>query len=356
MLAVLSIATGALAFSAVVLGQWGVRSRLASRTFAVVSAGLVVSAAFPFALGAAFGLLALWALQERRHGRFVVCALLTLAASPLGFAFLVVALVGAAFARRTLRDSRIQIAVIGGCIAAELVLWRLFGDGGHFPYGLLQLVPSLLFGVVGLIVTRGVPEHGSCAGSSGPTSACCLVAYVVPTAVGSNLERLRYVALPLAFLAAALRGWRPLWLVVPAAALAAIWSTTPIFSTLARASTDPEASPAYWQPAVAYFHTKPEPVVPRRGRRHRRALARRVPARRRDPDRPRLVPPERLPAERAPLRLEARRHGVPRLAAEDGRPLRRSSPTRRPTTARAARPNSSAPGKSGLVPVRSSGT
>src|SRR5215813_5733510 len=94
MLAVLSIATGALAFSAVVLRQWGVSSRLASRTFAVVSAGLVVAAAFPFALGFAFGLLALWALQARRRGYFVLCALLTLAASPLGFAFLVVALVG----------------------------------------------------------------------------------------------------------------------------------------------------------------------------------------------------------------------------------------------------------------------
>src|SRR5206468_12473941 len=105
LLAVLSIATGALAFSAVVLRQWGASSRLASRTFAVVSAGLVVSAAFPFALGFAFGLLALWALQERRRGRFVVCALLTLAASPLGFAFLVVALVGVAFARLSLRDS-----------------------------------------------------------------------------------------------------------------------------------------------------------------------------------------------------------------------------------------------------------
>src|SRR6476646_195556 len=93
LLAVLSIATGAFAFSAVVLRQWGVRSRVASRTFAVVSAGLVVSAAFPFALGFAFGLLALWALQESRRGRFVVRALLTLAASPLGFAFLVVALI-----------------------------------------------------------------------------------------------------------------------------------------------------------------------------------------------------------------------------------------------------------------------
>ena len=259
LLAVISIASGAFAFSAVVLHQWGVRSRLASRTFAVVSAGLVVSAAFPFALGFAFALLALWALQERRSGRFVLCALLTLAASPLGFAFLVVTLVAVAFGRRTLRDSRIQIAVVGSCIALELVLWRLFGDGGHFPYGLLQLAPSLLFGAIGLIVTRGVPEARVLRGLFWTYIGVCVVAYLIPTAVGSNLERFRYVALPLAFLAATLRGWRPLWLVVPAAVLAGIWNTTPIFSTLARASTDPESSPTYWQPAVSYLRAHLSP-------------------------------------------------------------------------------------------------
>ncbi|HST14542.1 MAG TPA: hypothetical protein VLJ44_06800 [Gaiellaceae bacterium] len=259
LLAVVSIATGAFAFSAVVLRQWGARSRVASRTFAVVSAGLVASAAFPFALGFAFGLLALWALQEGRRGRFVVCALLTLAVSPLGFAFLVVALVGVAVARRSLRDSRIQISVIGSCIAIELVLTRLFGGGGHFPYGLLQLAPSLLFGVIGLIVTRGVPEARLLRGLFWAYIGVCIVAYLIPTAVGSNLERLRYVALPLAFLAAALRGWRPLWLVVPAAALAGVWNTTPILSNLARASTDPESSPAYWRPAVSYLRAHLSP-------------------------------------------------------------------------------------------------
>jgi len=259
LLAVVSIAAGAFAFSAVVVRQWGVRSRVASRTFAVVSAGLVVSAAFPFALGFAFGLLALWALQEGRRARFVVCALLTLAASPLGFAFLVVALVGVAVARRTLRDSRIQIAAICTGIAVELVVWRLFGDGGHFPYGLLQLAPSLLFGAIGLVVTRGVPEARLLRGLFWTYIGVCLVAYLVPSAVGSNLERLRYVALPLAFLAAALRGWRPLWLVVPAAVLAGVWNTTPIFSNLARASTDPESSPAYWRPAVSYLRAHLSP-------------------------------------------------------------------------------------------------
>ena len=162
-------------------------------------------------------------------------------------------------ARRTLRDARVQIAAVAACIAAELVLWRLFGDGGHFPYGLLQLAPSLLFGGIGLIVTRGVPEARVLRGLFWTYLGVCIVAFLIPTAVGSNLERLRYIALPVAFLAAALRAWRPLWLVVPAALLAGIWNTTPIFSTLARASTDPEASPAYWRPAVSYLRANLSP-------------------------------------------------------------------------------------------------
>jgi hypothetical protein len=258
-LAVLSVASCAFGFSVVVLRQWGPSSRVASRTFAILSAGIVASAAFPFALGLSLALFALWALQARRRGWFAVCALLTLAASPLGFAFLVVVLVGVVVARRTLRDANLQIAAVVSCIGLELVLWRLFGDGGHFPYGLLQLVPSLLFGGIGLVVTRGIPEARLLRGLFWTYLGVCIVAYLVPTAVGSNLERLRYVALPVAFIAAALRAWRPLWLVVPAALLAGIWNTTPIFSTLARASTDPESSPAYWHPAVAYLRANLSP-------------------------------------------------------------------------------------------------
>ena len=258
-LALASIATAAFAFSMVVFRQWGAASRLSSRSFAVLWVGIVGAAAFPFALGMSFALLALWALQERRRGRFVACAVLTLAASPLCFAFLVVVLGGVAFARRSLRDARVQIAAIVGCALAELVLYRLFGDGGRFPYGLLQLLPSLVFGVLGLVVTRGVPAARMLRGVFWIYLGVCIVAYLVPTSVGSNLERLRYLALPLALIAAALRGWRPLWLIAPAVALAAVWNVTPIWQTLARASTDPEAAPAYWQPAIGFLHARLSP-------------------------------------------------------------------------------------------------
>ncbi|HEY6962816.1 MAG TPA: hypothetical protein VI408_13085 [Gaiellaceae bacterium] len=253
-LALASVATAAFAFSIVVFRQWGPASRLSSRSFAVLWAGVIAAAAFPFALSMSFALLALWALQERRRGRFALCAVLTVAASPLGFVFLVVVLAGVVFARGTLRDARVQIAAVTLCVIAELVLWRLFGDGGTFPYGLLQLAPSVLFGVVGLVVTRGVPQARVLRGVFWIYLAVCIGAYLVPSAVGSNVERLRYVALPVALMLGALRAWRPLWLLVPAVALAAVWNVTPIFISLARASTDPEASRTYWQPTITYLH------------------------------------------------------------------------------------------------------
>ncbi|HZP73194.1 MAG TPA: hypothetical protein VFA97_07430 [Gaiellaceae bacterium] len=252
-LALASIATAAFAFSIVVFRQWGPSSRLSSRSFAVLWVGIVGAAAFPFALGISFALLSLWALQEGRRGRFAVGAVLTLAASPLSFAFLVVALAGIVLARRSLRDARLQIIAVCACIAAELVLYRLFGSGGTFPYGAWQLMPSLVFGVLGLVVTRDVPAAKSLRGFFWIYLAVCIVAYLVPTSVGSNLERLRYLALPLALMVAALRSWRPLWLLVPVVALAATWNITPIWSTYARASTDPESARSYWQPAIAYF-------------------------------------------------------------------------------------------------------
>src|SRR6266480_3839400 len=85
LLAVATVATAALAFAVVLGRQWGPTARWSSRTFAVVWAGIVLSAAFPFALGIALALLALWAIQTGARGRFALLAALTLAASPVAF-------------------------------------------------------------------------------------------------------------------------------------------------------------------------------------------------------------------------------------------------------------------------------
>src|SRR5262245_29475828 len=96
LLAVLTVVLGVGAFAAVVRHEWGTASRWSIRVFAVAWAVLVVSAAFPFMLGCAFSLLALWSLQGGRGLWFGVLALCALAASPLAFVLLVVVLAGIA--------------------------------------------------------------------------------------------------------------------------------------------------------------------------------------------------------------------------------------------------------------------
>ena len=253
-LAVATIAAAALAFTLVALRQWGDSARLSSRTFAVLWAGIVLSAAFPFALAAAFGLLSLWALQSGRRGRFAVCAALCLAASPLAFILLGVLLGGAAVARRSLRDIRLPLAIMLGGVALELVLYRLFSDGGSFPFSIWQLAAAVIFCGLGLIATWNVPAARPLHGLFLVYLVACLGAFAVPSDVGSNIERIRYAALPIAVLALSLRRWRPLKLVVPALVLAAVWNVTPIVASYAAASADSGRTAAYWQPAINYLH------------------------------------------------------------------------------------------------------
>jgi hypothetical protein len=251
-LAVASVATAAAAFAIVVGRQWGPAARWSSRTFGVVWAGTVLSAAFPFALGAALALLALWAVQSGHRWRFAALVLLTLAASPLAFVLLAVVLLGIWIA--TLppwRQVALPAAVVGGVALVELLLVQLFPNSGHFPFRPLQLVPAAVFCALGAAVTSRRSRH--LLGIYIVYGLSCVLVFLVTTPLGSNIERLRYAAIPLALLSAALAGWRPVRLAVPLLAVAAVWNTTPLIANYRHAAADPAGNPTYWQPAVQYL-------------------------------------------------------------------------------------------------------
>ncbi|MGZ4363514.1 MAG: hypothetical protein ACXVFF_14930, partial [Gaiellaceae bacterium] len=146
LLAVATVSTATLAFAVLLWREWGPSTRWSSRTFAVVWAGVVFSAAFPFALGAALALLALWALQARRHGRFAVLAALTLAASPLAFLLLTLLLAGFGISRWNDRRALLAPALtIVGFGALWVLLSRAFPDPGHFPFSWQELTTVLTF-------------------------------------------------------------------------------------------------------------------------------------------------------------------------------------------------------------------
>ncbi len=201
LLAVATISLAALAFTAVLWREWGPTARWSSRSFAVVWAGIVLSAAFPFALGFALALLAIWALQAGRRWRFALLATLSLAASPVAFLLLVVVLAGVALARHaSLPANWVPFAAIGVAGTAELVLWRLFPGGGTYPFSFAEIAAGVAFCVLGLAFTWRVESARVLRFVFAVYLVASVTSYLVPSAVGENVERLRYAAIPLAVL------------------------------------------------------------------------------------------------------------------------------------------------------------
>jgi hypothetical protein len=260
LLAVATIALAALAFAVVVGREWGPTSRWSSRTFGVVWGGIVLSAAFPFALGFALALLAVWALQAGRRWRFAGLTLLTLAASPLAFLLLAVVLAGVALARRaTLPANLGPVAAVALAGVAETLLWRIFPDGGRFHFSFPEAAAAVLFCLAGLLFTWRVPRARVLRFVFAVYLVTVVAAYLVPSELGENATRLRYAALPLIVLVFSLRGWRPLPAGVAVAALAVSWNVSPLVASYRQGSADTTSHAATWRAPVAFLHAHLRP-------------------------------------------------------------------------------------------------
>jgi hypothetical protein len=260
LLAVATIATAAYAFTVVMWRHWGAAARWSSRTFGVVWAGIVLSAAFPFALGFAFALLALWALQARAHWRFALLAALTLAASPLAFLLLVVVLAGIAISERAnLRGNVgpiVAVLVAGG---VEAVLLLLFPGGGRYPFSTAEAAAGLAFCLLGLAFTWRVESLNVVRWFLLVYLCTSIVSYAIPSAIGENVERLRYAAVPIAVLVFSVRRWRPLVPAIVIVSLAVSWNLSPLAASYAHGESDPAAAPAYWTDTTRYLHAHLSP-------------------------------------------------------------------------------------------------
>ena len=255
LLAVATITAAALVFAVVVLRQWGADARWSTRSFAVVWAGTVLTAAFPFVLGAALALLAIWALQSRRLWRFSLFAVLTLAASPLAFLLLALVLFGIAVGRhadrRTVVGAGLAIGVLG---LAEVALWRIFPDEGRYPFSIWELLGAFVFCGYGIVLSWRIERVRLLRTVFPVYAAACTVAYIVPSALGDNVLRVRYIAFPIGVLLVAMRQWRPLWLAVSALGLALAWNVTPLAGSLATTGGDQSGNAAFWASSIGYLH------------------------------------------------------------------------------------------------------
>jgi hypothetical protein len=255
LLAVATVSAAALAFAVVVWRQWGARARWSSRTFAVVWAGVVLGAMFPFALGAALALLALSAAQARKPWRFGILVAFTLAASPLALLLLTLVLLGLAIGRRHERVLGPLGVALTGAWAVEAIIVRVFRGGGRYPFSAAELAAAGIFCAIGTLLTWRVERSRAIRSLFPVYGLACLAAYLVPSQIGENIARLRFVALPLAVLVLALRDWRPRVVVLGTLALALAWNTTPLIASFAAGSNEPTASASYWAPVLSFLRS-----------------------------------------------------------------------------------------------------
>ena len=300
-LAIASIGAAALAFTLVVWHEWGAAGALLEPHVRGALAGHRPLGSVP--VRARDGVRA--ARAQRAAARppaplRASCSSLTLLASPLAFLLLVLVLAGGALERP---PRRATVAVIAAAVALRARAAPAVPRAGHFPFSLADLVPGARSSASSGSRSRsGSPARAASSASSRSSwrrcssrSSCRAISARTSSASSSRRSRSRCSR-------RRSRRWRIL-------ARRAARRRRRLLEHLGarphgsrgrlptRATTASTGSPPIALPA-----RPPQPVLPRRGRRHRRALAGRLPPGRGHPDRARLVPPERLPAERAALR------------------------------------------------------
>ena len=254
LLAVVTVVVGTFAFATVLRREWGPAARAASAAFALVWGAFVLTGVFPFALGLAFALLALSALQTGARVLFALWCALCLAASPLAFLLLALLLGGIAvsgrFESRRVLVPAVTIAALG---AFEVVLWRLFPSGGRASFSVEELIFSAGFCAAIVLMTWRVERARVLRFAFLALGIACVAAFLVPSALGHIIDRFRLVSIPIAVLALSLRRWRPLALSAVVLPLVVWWNVYPLVNSLKHGIGDEAAHASYWAPAVQFL-------------------------------------------------------------------------------------------------------
>jgi len=261
-LAVAAVSSAAL-FPPLVRRAFGDReARWGALWFGVGTATLLFTARLPFALGVAFGLAALLALQRRRYGWAIVFAALSPLGSPVAGLFLAMAGVAVALAANGDRTKRREgILIAAAAFIPPLLLAWAFPEGGWAPFPFTAYLPIPAFALACLILLpreQRALRWGAALYGIGST-----VALLIETPMGGNAVRLGALfGGPV--LLCALWGrpiMRKLWvlpvLAVGAAALA-FWQWSPAVRDVIKYIEDPAAKSDYFEPLRQFLYTLPD--------------------------------------------------------------------------------------------------
>jgi hypothetical protein len=261
-LAIAAVASAAL-FPPLMRGHFGEeRARWGSIWFGAGTATLLFTARLPFAIGVAFGLAALLALQRHRYGLAIVFAVLCPLGSPVAGLFLAMAGVAYAIAERRDRTKRLEgLAIAAASFIPPVFLAWAFPEGGWAPFPTSAYVPIPLFALACLIVLpreESALRWGAVLYGLGAT-----LALAVETPMGGNAVRLGALfGGPVLVCALWGRRFRYRLVVLPliAAGFAALalWQWSPAVRDVIKYIEDPAAKSDYFEPLRQFLFTLPD--------------------------------------------------------------------------------------------------
>jgi hypothetical protein len=252
-LAVVSIGGGTFLGARLLRQEWDDQATPSIAALAITWPLIALSSEYPFILGAAFAAAALLAFRRNMKAVFLLAALCALTTSALAFLGLVAAVL-ALVARRhpSWRQHLSLVAIATGVGAFGLLSMRAFSSSGMYPFPLSNFVQVFGFGVGTLLLSWNVPALRVVRNGSVVLLLFSLVAFVVPSPIGANVSRVRFVSVVIVVLIATIRHWRPRWLCGVVLAASILWVGWPALGNFTRPFN--EASSSFWQPAVDFLH------------------------------------------------------------------------------------------------------
>jgi hypothetical protein len=261
-LALAAVASAAL-FPPLARGHFGEeRARWGSIWFGAATATLLFTSRLPFAIGVAFGLAALLALQRHRYGLAIVLAVFCPLGSPVAGLFLAMAGVAYAIAERRNRINRLEgLAICAAAFIPPLFLAWAFPEGGWAPFPTSAYVPIPLFAIACLIVLpreEAALRWGAVLYGLGST-----LALAVETPMGGNAVRVGALfGGPVLLCALWGRRFRYRLIVLPllAAGFAtlALWQWSPAVRDVIKYIEDPAAKSDYFEPLRQFLFRLPD--------------------------------------------------------------------------------------------------
>jgi hypothetical protein len=180
----LSVLASVACFEALAVGTYGRSARWAAALFAFAAVGDVWIGRLAFALGVAFAFAAVLAQVRGRGALAAALAAACAAASPVAGVLLALIALTDALWRHSARP---LLVLAAPAAVVVLALALLFPEGGNEPYPVVSFIATV---AVVAAFAWGLPrENGRLLLGAGLYLLACTVFLLVPTAMGSNIER-----------------------------------------------------------------------------------------------------------------------------------------------------------------------